>query len=125
MKAEGFSASDAEALGVHLQVPRSDIKTMKTDNVGNARGLLYNIIDAWLQQREPTLEELAEALERTDYKKIAKKIRGESAPARPPFLWCNTEDSITYPIIRTRGIAIYIEREGNLFCAVLTKSLSP
>ena len=77
LKAEKFSAADAETLGVHLQVPRSDIRTMKKNNVNNAVGLYYDIIEAWFQQREPSLEELAEALERTDYKNIAWKIRGE------------------------------------------------
>ncbi len=34
--------------GVHLKVPRPEIRTMKKNNVGNARGLYYDIIDAWL-----------------------------------------------------------------------------
>ncbi len=77
LKAEKFSAADAETLGVHLQVPRSDIRTMKKNNVNNAVGLYYDIIEAWFQLKEPSLEELAEALERTDYKNISGRIRGE------------------------------------------------
>ena len=80
MKAEGFSASDAETLGVHLQVPRPDIKTMKKENVGNVVGLYYDIIDAWLQLKEPSLEELAGALEMSGYGRIARKLRGEIEP---------------------------------------------
>ncbi len=87
MKAEGFSASDSETLGVHLKVPRPNIRTMKKNNVGNATGLYYDIIDAWLQQREPSLEELAEALERTDYINIARKIRGKIEIIMD---WCGT-----------------------------------
>ncbi len=77
MKDEGFSEADAETLGVHLKVPRPEIRTMKKNNVGNARGLYYDIIDAWLQLTKPSLELLAEALDKSDYKKIATKMRGE------------------------------------------------
>ena len=77
MKEEGFSAADAETLGGHLNVPRSDIRTLKKNNVGNAMSLFYDIIDTWLQLTEPSLEELAKALERSDYKNIARRIRGE------------------------------------------------
>ena len=77
LKYEGFSEADAETLGVHLKVPRPEIRTMKNNNVGNARGLYYDIIYAWLQLTEPSLELLAVALDKSDYKNIAGRIRGE------------------------------------------------
>ncbi len=55
LKEEGFSEAGAETLGIHLKVPRPEIRTMKNNNVGNARGLYYDIIAAWLQQTEPSL----------------------------------------------------------------------
>ncbi len=77
LKDEGFSEADAETLGVHLKVPWPEIRTMKKNNVGNARGLYYDIIYAWLQLTKPSLESLAEALDKSGYKNIATKIRGE------------------------------------------------
>ncbi len=52
LKEEGFSEADAETLGIHLKVPRPEIRTMKKNNVGD------DIIDAWLQQTEPSLSPL-------------------------------------------------------------------
>ncbi len=77
LKDNGFSEADAETLGVHLKVPWPEIKTMKRNNVGNAQGFYYNIIAAWLQQPEPSLEKLAEALDHSGYRRIAIEIRGE------------------------------------------------
>ena len=73
----GFSASDAETLGEHLQVTRPNIKTLKMDYHGNAVGLFYAVIDSWLQLSEPSWEKLAEALDKSDYPNISKRIRGE------------------------------------------------
>ncbi len=75
MKDNGFSEADAETLSVYLKVPRPEIKTMKRNNVGNAQGFYYDIIAAWLQQPEPSLEKLAEALDKSGYGRI--EIRGE------------------------------------------------
>ncbi len=87
LKEKGFSEADAETLGVHLKVPWPEIRTMKNNNVGNARGLYYDIIYAWLQLTEPSLELLAVALDKSDYKKIARKIRGEIEMIMD---WCST-----------------------------------
>ena len=87
LKDKGFSEADAETLGVHLKVPWPEIRTMKKNNVGNARGLYYDIIDAWLQQTEPSLELLAVALDKSDYKNIAGRIQGEIEIIMD---WCST-----------------------------------
>ncbi len=84
MKDGGFSASDTETLGIHLKVPLPDINVMKKNNVGDVMGLFYKIIETWLRLSEPSTKELAEALERSGYNRIARKLRGEIEIA----IWC-------------------------------------
>ncbi len=48
------------------------IKTLENNNARNAMGLLFDITSTWLQQTEPSREELAEALEK--YEVIAKLV---------------------------------------------------
>ncbi len=73
LKEEGFSAAHAKFLGTHLNLPRATIKTMKKNNADDANGLLFDIIDNWLDQTEPSWEELARALDKCDYRRIARK----------------------------------------------------
>ncbi len=73
LKDEGFSGAHAKILGAHLNLPRATIKTLKRNNADDANGLLYDIIDSWLDQTEPSWEELARALYKCDYKRIAGK----------------------------------------------------
>ncbi len=73
---EQFSAADSESLGVHLNIPMHEIRTMKANNVGNAKGFLYAIIDNWFRLTEPSVEVLANALDKTGYKNIAKRMKG-------------------------------------------------
>ena len=77
MKVEGFSSADARTLGVHLNIPQPTMSTLKINNVGNADGLFYDVIGSWLDFTEPTSEELAKALVKSDYKRIADGIRGK------------------------------------------------
>ena len=70
LKAGGFSAAKARSLGVH---PIATIKTLKKDNVDDAEGLLIDIIDSWLNQTEPSWGKLAGALDKCDYKRIARE----------------------------------------------------
>ncbi len=74
---EGFAAADADALGVHLKIPRPTMKTLKSNNVGNADSFLFGVIGKWLDRTEPSLEEFAKALVKCGYKKMAGKIQGE------------------------------------------------
>ncbi len=55
MKDGGFSTAHAKILGTHLNLPRATIKTLKNNNADDANGLLYDIIDSWLDQTEPGL----------------------------------------------------------------------
>ncbi len=57
---------------------------MMKDNVGNVMGSFYKIIETWLQLSEPSTKELAEALERSGYNRIARTLRGEIKIA----IWC-------------------------------------
>ncbi len=40
-------------------------------------GLFHDVIDAWLDLVEPTEELLADALDKSGYRRIARKLRGE------------------------------------------------
>ncbi len=73
LKARGFSAAHARSLGIHLLVPIATIKTLKKDNVDDAEGLLIDIIVSWLNQTEPSWEELAGALYKCNYQRIARE----------------------------------------------------
>ncbi len=75
LKDEGFSAAHAKILGTHLNLPRATIRTLKKNNADDANGLLYDIIDSWLDQTEPSWEELARALDKCDYHRIARKCK--------------------------------------------------
>ncbi len=50
-------------------------KTLKKNNADDANGLLYDIIDSWLDQTEPSWEELARVLGsgQMEYQRIARK----------------------------------------------------
>ncbi len=73
LKDGGFSAAHAKILGTHLNLPRARIKTLKKNNADDADGLLYDIIDSWLDQTEPSWEELARALDKSEYKRLARE----------------------------------------------------
>ena len=53
------------------------MKNLKKDHGDKAKGLFYAVIDSWLSRTEPTSEELAKALDKSDYKRIADRIRGK------------------------------------------------
>ncbi len=77
LKEENFSSANAEDLGVHLNIPWSTMKTLKSNNVGNANSFLYDVIGTWLDLTEPSVEEFAKALAKCGYKKMAGKIQGK------------------------------------------------
>ncbi len=64
----GFSAADAEDLGVHLDIPWSTMKTLKKTNAGNPKSLLYDVIGTWLDHTEPTSDKLVTAVHNSGYK---------------------------------------------------------
>ncbi len=81
LEAQGFSAADAETLGVHLKVPASELKTLKKDNPGNVTSVFYGVINRWLHFCEPSQEKLADGLEKSGYVNIAKRVQGKKERA--------------------------------------------
>ncbi len=79
LEAQGFSAADVETLGVHLNVPASELKTLKKDNPGNVTSVFYGVINCWLHLCEPShvQETLADGLEKSGCINIAKRVRGK------------------------------------------------
>ncbi len=77
LEEENFSAADTEYLGVHLNIPRSTMKTLKKDNVGDTKAFFYAVIGNWLNNTEPTSAKLAEALDKCGYSRISEKIRSK------------------------------------------------
>ncbi len=73
---EGFSPADAETLAIHLNIPKPILWNAKKDN-HDVMGLFLDIIGAWLDLVEPTEELLADALNKSCYRKIANKLRGK------------------------------------------------
>ena len=71
MEDEGFSAARAKILGIQLNLPRAKIDTLMSNNDDDANALLNYVIDSWLEQTEPSWEELALALEKSYCKRIA------------------------------------------------------
>ncbi len=69
--------ADAEALGTHLEISRADINGLKDDNIGKL--LFHKVIDTWLDLAKPTelKELLADALDKSGYSRISRKLRGE------------------------------------------------
>ncbi len=76
MESEGYSATNAEALGTHLSIPRPNMNIMMRDNPRDSKGLFYAVIESWLSLPESTWEKLADALDKSDSERIAKKLRG-------------------------------------------------
>ncbi len=77
MEKEDFSAANAEYLGVHLNISRSTMETLKKNHVGDIKALSYAVIGSWLDITDPTSAKLAEALDNCGLKRIAEKIRSK------------------------------------------------
>ncbi len=77
LEKENFTAANAEYLGVHLNIPRSTMETLKRDYVGNTKAFFYAVIGSWLDLTKATSEKLAEALDKCGYSRISEKIRSK------------------------------------------------
>ena len=53
------------------------MKNLKKDHGDKAKGLFYAVIGNWLDLTEPTSEELAKALDKSGFKRIAAITRGK------------------------------------------------
>ena len=76
-----FPGSDAKELGTYLGVPRASIQEFKENNMGNAKGMLIDVLNYWLEtDSEKSWSKLAEAVEDCGYGVLAEKIREKSSP---------------------------------------------
>ena len=75
-----FPGSEAKELGTYLGVPRANIQEFRENNLGNAKGMLIDILDYWLDaDSEKSWSKLAEAVEDCGYVVLAEKIRHKSS----------------------------------------------
>ena len=75
-----FPASEAKELGTYLDVPRATIQEFRQNNMGDAKGMLIDILDYWLERvPEKSWSKLAEAVEDCGYGVLAEKIRQKSS----------------------------------------------
>jgi len=71
-----FPTSEAKELGTYLGVPHARIKEFRHDNIGNAKGMLIEVLNYWLEtDPEKSWNKLAEAVELCDYGVLAEEIR--------------------------------------------------
>ena len=74
-----FPASKAKELGTYLDIPCANMQEFRQNNVGDAKGMLIDILDYWLEtDPEKSWSKLAEAVEDCGYEVLAEKIRQKS-----------------------------------------------
>ena len=75
-----FPASEAKELGTYLDVPHARIQEFRENNMGNAKGMLIDVLNYWLEtDPEKCWSKLAEAVEDCGYGVLAEKIRQKSS----------------------------------------------
>ena len=75
-----FAANVAKELGTFLDVPHAKIQEFRENNIGNARGMLIDVLNYWLEtDPEKSWSKLAEAVEDCGYGVLAEKIRQKSS----------------------------------------------
>ena len=74
-----FPASKAKQIGTYLDVPDAFIQDFRRHNIGDAEGMLIDILNYWLKAgTEKSWSKLAEAVKYCGYKILAEKIRQKS-----------------------------------------------
>ena len=80
LKEEDFPADKAEELGTYLGINPGRISTLKSNNVGNADGMLSATLSEWLSNDgEKSWKKLADVLRHLDHSLMADKILREKA----------------------------------------------
>ena len=75
-----FPASGAKELGTYLEVPHAEIQEFRDNNMGNAKGMLIDVLNYWLEMdTEKSWSKLAEAVKDCSYGVLAEKIRQKSS----------------------------------------------
>ena len=104
-----------EQLGLQLDVPPSDLESIKADNKDNVSDRLRSVVSYWLKDVEhPTKQTLLKALETVGEKNLAKNLREEWSTARSRqavHRASMSEYSIYHPFI-TKMLVIYARNHG-------------
>ena len=75
-----FPASEAKELGIYLDVPHAKIQEFRENNMGNANGMLIDVLNYWLEtDSEKSWSKLAEAVKNCGYGVLADRIRQKSS----------------------------------------------
>ena len=75
-----FPASEAKELATYLDVSRANIQEFRENNIGNAKGMLIDVLNYWLEtDPEKSWSKLAEAVKDCGYGVLAEKIRQDSS----------------------------------------------
>ena len=80
LKEEDFPADKAGELGTYLGINPGRISTLKSDNVGNADGMLSAILSEWLSNDGQSWEKLADVLRHLDHSLMADILREKANP---------------------------------------------
>ena len=74
-----FPSSEVMELAIYLDVPHTHIQEFRHHNVGDAQGMLLDVLNYWLEtDPEKSWSKLAEAVEDCGYGVLAEKIRQKS-----------------------------------------------
>ena len=77
---EEFPASKAKELGTYLDIPHAKIQEFRENNMGNAKGMLIDVLNYWLEMDpEKSWRKLAEAVEYSGCKVLMEKIGWNSS----------------------------------------------
>ena len=75
-----FPANEAKELGTYLDVPHARIQEFRENNMGNANGMLIDLLNYWLEtDSEKSWRKLAEAVKNCGYRVLADKLRQKSS----------------------------------------------
>ena len=75
-----FPASEAKELGTYLDVPRTILQEFRQNNMGDAKGVLIDVLNYWLEtDPEKSWSKLAGTVEDCGYGVLAEKIRQRSS----------------------------------------------
>ena len=72
-------ANDWEDIGIQLDIEEGQLKQIKSDNAGECKKCLREMLRIWLSRVDPppSWSDIAEALETLEYKDIATYLRTE------------------------------------------------
>ena len=99
LKENEFSSKEAEELGIHMNISKSIIDKICSDNNGDSDKKLAGIINYWQRNKDVSWINLSKALEKCGYKNLATFIR-KNAPCEGEvlskslfiitmYIWCD------------------------------------